>query len=504
MLTLTKDKWFGVAAFSVLFITVILWGYTGNYMVLAAPVAFLFFTLAGVNWKTAYWIFLATIPPSIQINFAGDSMSITLPDQPLMWVLLIVFIIIWARNPLILPRWWWKDKIVFIAVLQFFWLIVSVAFSKVLFFSLKFLLAKSWLMVCYFILPLFIFTEKKDFIRGFKLMMIPMLLTVIIILVHHAALGFRFNKVQMSLEFLGQSLYYNHVDYSSVTSMLFPLLLIAFHLTKGRNPLIRGGIIGIILIFIAGIIFAQTRAAYLAVFFGIVVGIFIRFRLVNIIMPAFYGLLLLMLVYMIPNNRFMEFRPDYNSTYMHKDFAAHMIATIRGKDMSSMERVYRWIAAIRMSKANPFTGVGPRGFYYYYKPYAVTSFRTYVSRNPEQSTTHNYYLYMLVEQGWPAMLLYALLIPAIFAKAQRVYHRFKDRFYRAVTVGLAMTIAAGFINNFFSELIETHKVGALFYLPVALLIILDKKSRDMEHKETADNAPMPVIKGLNNGDTSGV
>jgi len=73
----------------------------------------------------------------------------------------------------------------------------------------------------------------------------------------------------------------------------------------------------------------------------------------------------------------------------------------------------------------------------------------------------------------------------LFARAQQVYHRFKDKFYRAVTLGLAMCIAAGFINNFFSELIETHKIGALFYIPVALLIVLDKKSKDMQQEEPA-------------------
>jgi uncharacterized membrane protein YgaE (UPF0421/DUF939 family) len=87
---------------------------------------------------------------------------------------------------------------------------------------------------------------------------------------------------------------------------------------------------------------------------------------------------------------------------------------------------------------------------------------------------------MLVEQGWPAMILYAILIYAIFAKAQRIYHRFKDRFYKIVTMGLAMTLAVGFINNFFSELIETHKVAALFFIPLAMLVILDKKSKDEE------------------------
>lgn len=482
---LLKNKWLTFASLSVLFLTVALFAYTSNYLVLAAPFAFLFFILLGLNWKTAYWIFLFTIPFSIQMSFAGDTLSLTLPDQPIMWCLLGVFVVLLAKDPKLMPQWWWKDKITFVAVLQFFWLMVAVACSQMLFFSVKFLLAKTWIMVCFFMLPVFIFREKKDFIIGFKLLLIPTLITVIIILIHHALLGFRFEKVQMSLAFLGQSLYYNHVDYSSVTSMLFPLLLVAFSLTKHRSWATRGGLIVIILIFIAGIIFAQTRAAYIAVFFGLAVGIAIRLKLVNLIMPTIYALIILLFAYMIPNNKYMDFRPDYNKTYMHKEFTDHLIATFRGKDMSSMERVYRWIATVRMSTDYPLTGVGPRAFYFYYKPYAVSSFQTYVSRNKEQSTTHNYYLYMLAEQGWPAMLLYALLIPLLFAKAQKVYHRFKDKFWRAVTIGLAMTIAAGFINNFFSELIETHKVGALFYIPVALLIILDRKSKVLEQEDNS-------------------
>jgi O-antigen ligase len=432
--------------------------------------------LLGVNWKTAYWIFLFTIPASIQINFAGDTMSITLPDQPLMWSFLLMFILIWASKPNLIPMWWWRDPLVLVVTLQFIWTIVAVVCSKMLFFSLKFLLAKTWLLVCFFILPIWIFQEKKDFIKGFLLLLIPMLVTVLVILAHHAMLGFRFDMVQKSMS----GLYYNHVDYSTVISMFFPLLLIAIPLTKGRHIFIRGGLIVIILLFIAGIAFAYARAAVIGLVFAVVIGIAMRMRLVNFVMPAFYGLIILLVGYMVQNNKYIDFRPDYNNTYMHKNFTDHVISTFRGKDMSSMERLYRWIAAIRMSKDRPLTGYGPRAFYYFYKPYAVTSFRTYVSRNPEQSTTHNYFIYMLVEQGWPAMILYAILMVVIFAKAQKIYHRFKDLFYRLVTIGLAMTIAVGFINNFFSELIETHKVAALFFIPLVLLVILDRKSRAEE------------------------
>jgi len=467
------NKWFGVAAFSVLFLTIAVFAFTGIYYVLVAPLAFLYVSLIGLNWKAAYWIFLFTIPASTQINFAGDTASITLPDQPIMWLFMGLLAVLLARDPGIIPRWWWKDRLVLITTLQFFWTFVAVVCSKMLFFSVKFLLVKIWLLACFFILPLFIFRRKKDFIRGFWVLLVPMLLTIIIILVRHATFGFKFVKVEKAIT----GLYYNHVDYSTVISMFLPLLFIAVPLSKKGTWARKALLTLTILIFITGIIFSQARAAWLAVVFSLVIAAGIRMRLVNLVMPVFYGLIILLICYMVPNNKFMDYRPDYNQTYMHKNFADHLIATIRGTDMSARERVYRWIAGVRMSQDRPWTGYGPRSFYYYYKPYAVSSFRTYVSRNPEHSTTHNYFLYMLVEQGWPAMLLYAWLIYAIFAKAQRIYHRFKDKFYRLVTLGLAMVIAAGFINNFFSELIETHKVAALFYMPLALLIVLDRKSR---------------------------
>jgi O-antigen ligase len=471
-----KNNWFNIGAFSLLFASIIAFTYTGNYFLLLAPLVFLYFVLLGVNWQVAYWIFLFTIPASVQINFSNETMAITLPDEPLMWIFLLLFALVFARNPSTLPKWWWRDKLVFIVVLQFLWTFVSVVFSKMMFFSFKFLLAKSWLLVCFFVLPIWIFRGKKDFIKGFLILLIPMLITIIVILIHHAMLHFSFDKVQKSMS----GLYYNHVDYSTVISMFFPLLLVAWPLTKGKGFIVRSILLMIIMTFIAGIIFSYARAAVIGIGFAIAVGIAMRMKLVNLVMPSIYALIILLMCYMVPNNKYIEFRPDYNKTFMHKNFTDHLIATFRGKDMSSMERLYRWIAAVRMSRDRPITGYGPRAFYYYYKPYAVTSFQTYVSRNPEHSTTHNYFLYMLVEQGWPAMILYAILLMVMFSKAQKIYHRFKDRFWRLVTIGLAMTLAVGFVNNFFSELIETHKVAALFYIPLALLVILDKKSKEQD------------------------
>src|SRR2546430_2305457 len=108
MMTVIKNNWFHTAAFSLLLASVVLFAYTGNYFVLLAPVSFLYIVLLGVNWQLAYWIFLFTIPASIQLNFSNDTMAITLPDEPLMWVFLLLATLVFFRNPTSLPKWWWQ------------------------------------------------------------------------------------------------------------------------------------------------------------------------------------------------------------------------------------------------------------------------------------------------------------------------------------------------------------------------------------------------------------
>lgn len=449
---------------------------------LGIPFALLFAALFFINWKAAWWIFLLSIPLSQQLDLIEGTLTTTVPDEPMMWLFLLLTIVLAVSRPRSFPEWWLRSPLTLVLTLSYLWMLVAVCFSQEHFISVKFAAAKTWFLASYFVLPIFIFRRKSDFKKAFFIVLLPTLLTMLVINYWHYQLGFAFSYIHKAIG----KLYYNRVDYSSFLSMFFPMLLIAVPLSKKLRWWWQAALILTILFFLMAIYFTFARGAMLAIFFAAFIGFAIRKKFVNVVMPAFYGLLILLMVFMVRHNKYIDFRPNYEQTYTHFTFADHMIATFRGKDMSSMERLYRWIAAVRMSRERPLVGVGPNAFYHYYKPYAVSSFRTYVSRNTEQSTTHNYFLYMLVEQGWPAMLLYASLLIVFFAVAQRTYHRFKgERFYRHVTIGTAMMFAAGFINNFFSELIETHKVGALFFISISLMIVLEQKSREWARQRDA-------------------
>jgi O-antigen ligase len=213
----------------------------------------------------------------------------------------------------------------------------------------------------------------------------------------------------------------------------------------------------------------------MGVIFALGTWLFIRLKWMHQAMLIFFALVLSAVLWLSQNNTYLNYKPKFEKTIMHESLEDHIMATIQGTDISSAERYYRWIAAIRMSQDRPITGVGPNNFYDYYKSYTITSFRTWVSRNFERSTTHNYFLFMLVEQGYPAMILYAAMIWSIFFFGQRLYHRLSDKGEKIIVISVICMLASLFINNFFSELLETDKIGSLFLLGIAVLVIFDLK-----------------------------
>lgn len=467
----------------ILLVSLIVGTYFSFYWLYLLPIVAIGVFWAIIDTQRFYWFFLFTIPFSIQVFLPGG-LSTTLPDEPMMWLFLLSTILLAAAmGKRLFPVWFFKNPITLIMALQLIWLIVTVILSEVFLPSLKYLLAKAWFLNAFFFLPVFFFKEKKDFIRAFKLVFIPFAVLFIVIFLRHALLNFGFRESNMA----ARPFFYNHVDHSTILSMSLPIFIIAFQLNKGKK-INRLLLLGLICFMVPAILMAQARAAMLAVIFSLVIWYAIRKKIAHWVIPAFYALVITIVTLVVTNENYVSLRPDFRHTYTQPNFEHLMKATVAGKDMSSMERLYRWIASARMSKERPLTGVGPNNWYDYYKPHALSEFRTYVSRNPERSTTHNYFIFMLTEQGWPAMLLYAILIFAFVKYAQRVYWQTKDPFYRKVILGLVMVFGAGFVNNFFSELLETHKIGALFYMSIALVIIIDylnKKKQSFQHKTTA-------------------
>jgi O-antigen ligase len=123
-----------------------------------------------------------------------------------------------------------------------------------------------------------------------------------------------------------------------------------------------------------------------------------------------------------------------------------------------------------MTEGHLLHGYGPNGFYYSYKPYTVSAFITYVSVNEERSTVHNYFLLLLIEQGIPGLLIFCLLLGLLFYYTHRWYHNASDKRERIYAAAVAAMLGMIVSLNLLSDLVETDKIGGLFFLCVGVLL----------------------------------
>jgi O-antigen ligase len=264
---------------------------------------------------------------------------------------------------------------------------------------------------------------------------------------------------------------------------MVPLQIATIQLTVSRKA--KWILYLILSVSLVAIYMSYARGAWLALIAGFVAYWLLRKKLL-----VFSVLFLLCIVvsgvfWLKSEDRFVKLSNDYKSTIFHSDFREHLIATYQLKDLSNAERLYRWVAGVRMIKENWETGFGPSTFYPQYKSYTLPAFKTYVSNNQERSTVHNYFLLLLIEQGVTGCLLMLALMIALFWYSQKIYSRTNDKFWKVVIAATASILTMQCVINFLSDMVETDKVGSIFYLCVTAIIIADIKTR----KDRSDLSP---------------
>jgi O-antigen ligase len=443
---------------------------TEKYLLAAIPFAVLFF-YAGWQYRNLVFLFLLfTLPVSFEYQFSS-SLGTDIPDELLMLFVTGLFMAYLVYSPRAISKNGLRHPLLFLLYISLGWTIITVLFSTHALISVKYLLAKGWYAGAFVLAPLIVFREKKQIRIAAITIAGSMFLVAVIALIRHYGYGFRFANINDVV----YPFFRNHVNYSAMLVCTTPVLFAFFtNSKKGRMRFFTGGIIIIVLIALA---FSYARGAWLALLAGVIAYWLIKKRL---LFYSFIAAVLIFLgsVFWLKNNdRYIRYANDYTTTIFHKDFAEHLVATYKLKDVSTAERFYRWIAGVRMIKDNWITGYGPNTFYDNYKGYAVPAFKTWVSDNKEHSTVHNYFLLIAIEQGIPGLLFFMILLAAMLYYAQYLFHRVKDIFYKtsAITVGVIITMIV--VVNFLSDLIETDKIGSLFFLCIATLIITDVNTR---------------------------
>jgi hypothetical protein len=95
-----------------------------------------------------------------------------------------------------------------------------------------------------------------------------------------------------------------------------------------------------------------------------------------------------------------------------------------------------------------------------------------VSNNPEHSTVHNYFLLLALEQGLIGLFIFLALLTGMFISLQRLYWQLQSNFYKTITLAISGMLTMVVVLNLMSDLIETDKVGAIFYSCLGAILLL--------------------------------
>jgi O-antigen ligase len=442
-----------------------------QYLLAAIPFAAIIFFSGWQNKETIFYLLLFTLPLSFEFHFSPD-LGTDIPDELLMVFVSVLFVAYWVYSPKAISKNVLQHPLLLFILIGFGWTMIATLFSSHPIISLKFLIAKTWYIGAFVLASLILFRNKKFITAAAVVVACSMILVAAIALIRHNNYEFRFANINDAVF----PFFRNHVNYSAMLVCIIPVLIAFFSGVKpGYQKLMIASAIFIALI---ALVFSYARGAWLALLIGAIAWWFIKKKILFHSFIVAVVLLLASVFWLKNNDRYLRYSNDFTTTIFHKDFAEHITATYKLKDVSTAERFYRWVAGVRMIKDNWLTGYGPNTFYENYKGYAVPAFKTWVSDNKEHSTVHNYFLLIAIEQGVPGLLFFIILMGSMLYYAQYLYHRVKDLFYKttAITVGVIVTMIM--VVNFLSDLIETDKIGSIFFLSIAILIAADINTRE--------------------------
>ncbi len=442
-----------------------------EYFLLGAPALLLLAYLCIADFRTVFFLLLASIPLSTELVFS-NGFGTDVPAEPLIIGLMLVYGLYLIRYGKSLNAAFLRHPTTLLLLLHVGWIGVTVLTSADKVVSIKFFLAKIWYVVTFYFLAGHILKDEKSIKKFFWFIFLPLLLTILVTTIRHAAYGFSFADIYRVLH----PFYRNHVAYAAVLVVFLPFVWFIRTWHPFRSLSGKVVLVGLLLVLI-GVYFSYTRAAYVSI--GIAIGAYfvIRLRLTKIVLIlAVIGALSLVL-FMANNSRYLNYAPNYERTITHQKFNSLIEATYQLEDISTMERLYRWIAGAHMSIEKPVFGFGPGNFYFFYKPYTVTSFQTYVSRNPERSGIHSYYLMTLVEQGYPGLLLFVILIFWVLARGEKTYHDLKNRRDRQIVMMFMLSFIVILSLLIINDLVETDKIGSFFFIAIAVLVNMDLRMK---------------------------
>jgi len=467
---------FSTLVLSSIFISI----YAEVLYVVLIPFAFLFAGLLVKDLSKVYLLMFAVLPFTVEYNLP-NGLGIDIPTELLMILFTGIGIVSFIMKAKDISSRYILNPISLLLILHVVWIFFTALFSVDLIRSIKFILAKLWFIIPFYCLPFWFLKEKEQLLKLCKILLISITIACVYVWINHAGSGFSFQEINRA----AHPVFRNHVNYAGMILVIMPFYWVYIK-SKRVNEIFTFLLYALGIFLIVSIFLSYTRAAMISLVVGIASSAVIHFKLMKPVLFIGIAATTIFVWHLITENEFISYAPEYEKTITHERFDNLIEATAKGEDISTMERAYRWVAGGYMVQDRPITGFGPGTFYIAYEPYALSMFKTYVSHNPDQSTIHNYFFLVLVEQGIFGFLILVCLCIYALVRGEALVHYytgFKRRMILAATTLFIMILLLNLIN----DMVESLKVGSFFFLALFIIAKYDIEMRQEEkQKRTVD------------------
>lgn len=425
---------------------------------------------------TGLYLIALLLPFSINISFSG--ITINTPLEPLLLIIAgtTVFNLLYAgidRTVLSHPL----TRLVLLFICLIF---LSCCFSSAPLISFRIALQTMlYITASYFGLLWLSQTNVKLPQRFLSITLFSFSALAAIIFFKHSTYGFSRTVAWL----VPNPFYTDHTIYSAMAAFMTPLAFVSM-LWYYKKSFWKCNLCAILfLTCTSALILSYSRAAMISVIAAFCLFIVLRYK----IRWSYIGIAAVVsLLYFISvqESVFMQMRRNNADSKTKETSVEDQLKSITNvnNDVSNLERINRWSAAIRMIKDKPFLGFGYGMYQHKYFPYQKESEMTYISIKNSQAkyekgtggTTHSEYLLISSENGIFTGIVYiALLVMSLYITFKITTVLTPQDFNYYAVMGIGMSITTYLVHSFFNNFLDTSKICAIFFGMLACLVTID-------------------------------
>jgi len=445
--------------------------------------------------KVILFVAFAT-PLSVKVSLDLLGAGINLPTEPFMILMMVFF---WLK--LFLDSGYdkkvWKHPITIVILFNLAWIFITSCTSVMPIVSFKFFIARVWFATCFYFVAVIMFKDYRNMKAFIWLFCAALAFAVLYTLRRHAAQLFE----QSYSTIAPQPFFMDHGIYAAVISLMIPMILFFAIKRKTFGLTLWHQFFAILIsgIFIAGVFFSYTRAAWIGLGVGAVflVIFILRIRFMTLIVAG--CVLLAVLAYYKTD---IYFKLAANKKVSTSDVEQHIQSIYNiSTDVSNTERINRWHSALRMFYEKPILGWGPNTYMFQYSPFQLSSEMTLISvRTGTQGNAHSEYIGPLAEQGVLGLLSAVSLIFVSLLKAMELINKGKNSRIRLMAMATILGLITYFVHGAINDYLDQDKAAVPVFAFMAIIASLDiyhqrneNEEKDVELNNNNVNTTQPTL-----------